>query len=262
MSSSACLRQIVAILHTAEVEQRAYVCGVLQELASDPAQLPALVSAKAVAALLAVVQAQSALALKKPKAPKAKAGGDGKKDAAKKDAGPAKLPVNWSEVAVQNASGALHLLSFHDGVKAEIGRRGGIPPLLKLMSARNPAIYEHCVGALWNAGLDPANTALLAAARAPEFLVRPVPPGWVALDRPASDAPPGETPEPLQLPHLGPVTPTRAGATSAGAAPPPPLAAAPSAARPLAPAASSPAVAPHPPPPPHEASRPESTAPA
>lgn len=129
---------------------------------------------KAVPALVAVIAAQSAAALKKPKGPR-KGKDDGKKKAA---AEPVKLPINWSEVAVLNASGALHLLSFDDSVKAEISRAGGIPLLLKLMTSRNMQIYENCVGALWNTGLDINNQQALKKAKAYDFLVQPVPECW------------------------------------------------------------------------------------
>lgn len=139
--------------------------------------LQALVYCKAVPALLEVVDSLSVLALKKPKKNKA----DAKKaEGKKKEAAPVKLPTNWPEVAVLNATGTLHLLSFDDSVKMEIGRNGGIPILVKMMGSRNMQIYENCTGALWNAGLDPNNRPLLEEARAPEFLIQPVPDAWIA----------------------------------------------------------------------------------
>ncbi len=83
----------------------------------------------------------------------------------------------------------------------------GVAILLPCLKLSNIQLFENATGALWNAGLHPANTPTLLAAGAPMYLAQPVPPSWAVLDLPLgtegdASGPPSPT---LQLhAHSGP----------------------------------------------------------
>jgi len=176
------LPTLVGCLLTASEECCAYVAGILWEMSADQGVARTLVEAGAVRALLHTVSVHLAGAKAKGKgsgksASKAKDGASSKsKDS--KAAEPPPAPV-YADIAVCNATGALHHLSFLDAAKAQIAGLGGAPILAACLKAANMQTYENASGALWNCGLDPAGSAALLAAGVPRFLATPVPQHWI-----------------------------------------------------------------------------------
>lgn len=70
-------------------------------------------------------------------------------------------PPCFPDIAVCNAAGALHHLTFLDTGKQQFVANGGAPILTACLKVANPQTYENATGALWNVGLDVRNNLML-----------------------------------------------------------------------------------------------------
>ncbi|MEW5297571.1 MAG: hypothetical protein WDW38_006743 [Sanguina aurantia] len=185
-------------LLSANEEQAAHLTGVLWELAAEPEVSHAVVACHSVTLLLHVI-ARSISSVPSRRRARAKAGVKPQAKGARPprgEQGEALRPINFHDVAVCNATGALHHLTFDDAAKAQVGAvPGGCAILAECLKAGNPQTYENAVGALWNVGLDAANAEALLHAQAPSFVTHPVPAAWMTqrvvisgegFDRPAA----------------------------------------------------------------------------
>eukprot|EP00798_Chlamydomonas_sp_ICE-L_P025468 gene25468-11127_t len=162
---SGSLQPFVSALHSSNAEQSAYICGILWEVCAEENVATAVEECGAVPALLHVASKYLLEAAVKKAGKKAKS--DKKDDKKKKEisSNEPPPPPNYSEIAVCNATGALHHLSFLDQAKLKT--------------------FENATGSLWNVGLDSNNTWALREAGAPAESGR-------ALDQ-DYDADPGAT---------------------------------------------------------------------
>ncbi|KAF8057627.1 Glo1 [Scenedesmus sp. PABB004] len=157
-------RQLLALLGDAgggQLGVHALVSGMCFELSVVPRAAQQLLAAGAVPALLAVVGAAASAA----------APGSRPVLELLRDAGAA------AGIALANASGALHHLSFLDGAKAELGAHAdGLSALVGLLAGAPGGACDNARRVLWNAGLLLDNGAALARAGAPRHIAQPVPP--------------------------------------------------------------------------------------
>ena len=194
--------QLVALLGCSSDAIKAYVAGTIWELACSPGNCQQLLHVEAVAALLGVVRATTHVAGKSSKKKGKKGGKKGGKEEPKADQGKGKGkqgkdgasgsgrgkdgvamlrpaletdPAVAAATALSNATGALHHLSFLDEAKEQLGVLGAVPLLLKLQQGAEGQVYDNVVGILWNAATLAENKPLLEQAKAPGFLVNPVP---------------------------------------------------------------------------------------
>jgi hypothetical protein len=63
----------------------------------------------------------------------------------------------------------------------QICKFGGAVILAACLKAANTQTFENATGALWNCGLDAANSAVLAASGVPSYLSKPVPEHWILV---------------------------------------------------------------------------------
>jgi hypothetical protein len=186
---------------------KAYVAGTVWELACSPGNCQQLLEVGAVAALLDVIRATAHAAGKKSKKKGGKTGGkkgSNKEDKKGEDKGNKKGkgqqgsssgsgssmgkegaamlrpaletdPAVAAATALSNATGALHHMSFLDEAKEQLGVLGSLPLLLKLQQGAEGQVYDNLVGILWNVATLAENKPLLERAKAPGFLVNPVP---------------------------------------------------------------------------------------
>eukprot|EP00878_Enallax_costatus_P027494 GHUV01029612.1.p1 GENE.GHUV01029612.1~~GHUV01029612.1.p1 ORF type:complete len:238 (+),score=87.35 GHUV01029612.1:886-1599(+) len=202
--------QLMQLLNRGGPGVRAFVSGIAWELAASHTAAEQLLGAGAVPALLTVLQ-QTAVSVGKGKKKGSKKGskGDGNasskkgRDSEGKGVGkgakgqpgsaaagkggvgapgsqPAAVlmsdPEAAAAVALCNATGALHHLTFLDEAKQELGSKpDGLKLLVLLLSKADGQTYDNVVGCLWNVGLLEGNQEKLAAAGAPAHLVRPIP---------------------------------------------------------------------------------------
>ncbi|WIA42913.1 hypothetical protein OEZ86_008827 [Tetradesmus obliquus] len=200
-------RQLLQLLSRGGDGVRAFVSGITWELAAAPLPAQQLLEAGAVPVLLGVVQATAAAAGAKS----GKEGSKGKKkgDSSSKDGAAGKAgqqkegskgaaagkapeagrqpasellqdPAAAAAVALCNATGALHHLSFIDEAKQQLGQSPQLRLLVELLlrGKADSQTYDNLVGCLWNVGLLAENGPRLAAAGAPAHLVHPVPARW------------------------------------------------------------------------------------
>ncbi|KAF6262404.1 hypothetical protein COO60DRAFT_624366 [Scenedesmus sp. NREL 46B-D3] len=208
-------RQLLQLLSRGGDGVRAFVGGLTWELAAAPRPAQQLLEAGAVPALLGVVQATAAAAGRRcskqggkgtqngtdgsskaggaagakagqqqrgGSAGKAAAGAAGKAAEAGSQPASALLqdPAAAAAVALCNATGALHHLSFLDEAKQQLGQSPQLRLLVDLLlrGKAGGQTYDNLVGCLWNVGLLADNGPRLAAAGAPAHLARPVPARW------------------------------------------------------------------------------------
>ncbi|WIA22456.1 hypothetical protein OEZ85_004754 [Tetradesmus obliquus] len=200
-------RQLLQLLSRGGDGVRAFVSGITWELAAAPLPAQQLLEAGAVPALLGVVQATAAAAGARSgkKGSKGKKKGDssskdgaagkaGQQKEGSKEAAAGKAPEAGSQpasellqdpaaaaaVALCNATGALHHLSFIDEAKQQLGQSPQLRLLVELLlrGKADSQTYDNLVGCLWNVGLLAENGPRLAAAGAPAHIVHPVPARW------------------------------------------------------------------------------------
>mmetsp|Transcript_20281 Transcript_20281/g.44396 ORF Transcript_20281/g.44396 Transcript_20281/m.44396 type:complete len:159 (-) Transcript_20281:282-758(-) len=95
----------------------------------------------------------------------------------KKKKGAALPPV--VDLAIQNAAGALHHLSFLESTIRLMVEARAIHPLVGLLESRNLETFRHATGVLYNIALDPDNYQELVDCRAPAYLTRPLHNRWL-----------------------------------------------------------------------------------
>ncbi|KAJ9512889.1 hypothetical protein QJQ45_029134 [Haematococcus lacustris] len=182
---SGSLAKLVAALRNASSEQAAFIAGILWEITADANVL----EAEGVSALLHVISINLGQSKGKRKArPKKAKSTPASASTPAKESKPDKpeaaaLPF-YPEIAVCNAAGALHHLTFLDQAKQQVGQLGAQILALCLKSAqkaRSPQTFENATGALWNCGLDAVASARLVEAGVPGYLAKPVPAHWVVV---------------------------------------------------------------------------------
>ncbi|GFH27258.1 uncharacterized protein HaLaN_25554 [Haematococcus lacustris] len=207
-SESGSLAKLVAALRNASSEQAAFIAGILWEITADANVAQLVLEAEGVSALLHVISTNLGQSKGKRKArPKKAKSTPASASTPAKESKPDKpeaaaLPF-YPEIAVCNAAGALHHLTFLDQAKQQVGQLGAQILALCLKSAqkaRSPQTFENATGALWNCGLDAVASARLVEAGVPGYLAKPVPAHWVVAGEQRSPSPlqalPGHDPGP------------------------------------------------------------------
>ncbi|KAL6758293.1 armadillo-type protein [Haematococcus lacustris] len=205
---SGSLAKLVAALRNASSEQAAFIAGILWEITADANVAQLVLEAEGVSALLHVISTNLGQSKGKRKArPKKAKSTPASASTPAKESKPDKpeaaaLPF-YPEIAVCNAAGALHHLTFLDQAKQQVGQLGAQILALCLKSAqkaRSPQTFENATGALWNCGLDAVASARLVEAGVPGYLAKPVPAHWVVAGEQRSPSPlqalPGHDPGP------------------------------------------------------------------
>ncbi|KAJ9506569.1 hypothetical protein QJQ45_019065 [Haematococcus lacustris] len=186
---SGSLAKLVAALRNASSEQAAFIAGILWEITADAHVAQLVLEADGVSALLHVISTNLGQSKGKRKArPKKAKSTPASASTPAKESKPDKpeaaaLPF-YPEIAVCNAAGALHHLTFLDQAKQQVGQLGAQILALCLKSAqkaRSPQTFENATGALWNCGLDAGASARLVEAGVPGYLAKPVPAHWVVV---------------------------------------------------------------------------------
>lgn len=173
------ITQLVPLLRSTSDATRAYLCGLLWELATEPALAQQLLAAQAVAGLLRVVQDTSHAAGGGKKKKKGGSKKGGKEEAG--GSGPVLQqdleadPVLAASTALRNATGALHHLSFQDEAKLQLGTPAAVKLLSTLLRSADGQLYDNLVGVFWNMAMCADNKPVLAEANVPPFLAQPVP---------------------------------------------------------------------------------------
>ncbi|KAF5828330.1 armadillo-type protein [Dunaliella salina] len=179
--ASGSLGTLLSTLLTASDEQAAYVCGILWEATSDLAIAQQVLDQRGVPILLHIIS--TCLLFAKTK------GKRGSKPKSAEDAGQPERraqrpqpvsPPSFPDIAICNATGVLHHLTFLDRAKVEVGKLGGVRSLALCLKIAHIQTKENATGALYNMGMDPANVDLLAKeAGLPGFLAHPMPMNWL-----------------------------------------------------------------------------------
>lgn len=175
---SGCLQGLIDALVTSSDSQAAYLCGILWEICSDASVALQVLKCGAVPALLHVLSKNLAGAL--PKKGSKKGAKKATNAPVVKKADSNDPVINYNELAVCNASGALHHLSFLDEAKVEIAdpKNGGSAMLIACLRCQE-ITYENASGTLWNLGTDVASAELMKESQAPDYLAQPVPFTWL-----------------------------------------------------------------------------------
>eukprot|EP00241_Pyramimonas_parkeae_P001848 CAMPEP_0114253164 /NCGR_PEP_ID=MMETSP0058-20121206/16240_1 /TAXON_ID=36894 /ORGANISM="Pyramimonas parkeae, CCMP726" /LENGTH=429 /DNA_ID=CAMNT_0001367179 /DNA_START=240 /DNA_END=1526 /DNA_ORIENTATION=+ len=158
------LPTLVRLLEKGQDEARAHAAGVILLIAVEPEYMDMIAQAGAIAPLVNLLSPPDDRGLQLVKKTKTKRKG-------------AALPPAI-ELGMQNAAGALRHLSFHDPCIKPIVEAKAIQPLVKLLDSRNVQTFQHATGVLYNIALDAQHYEELVAAKAPEYLTRPLHQRW------------------------------------------------------------------------------------